>query len=326
MVSLVGRPRELLHPLLQPGRRVLALTAEPTAAADIRALLDARGFGASPVTVLADLGGADEVVAPADGRPHSRLAIIAIECRLDPRRGAPAARARPAGRRVRARRADHQAGGPRPRPGRPRPGPRPAAVGRGGRLGQRRHRVDARPPGQPGDRDRAARRPPGSHRPQRRRARRAGPVVVPAPPRRHWPGCPGRTRSSSAAASPPTASSPPAGTPCPTAAGWSRTRSPSRAERVLADWRGRLGGTLTRLGMERAETSALHRLAARAAGRPVVRPQAARPERAAGLESPPDPSHPPDPSQPPDPSHPSRPEQERPVTVHFVGAGPARLT
>jgi precorrin-6Y C5,15-methyltransferase (decarboxylating) len=83
VVSLVGRPRELLHPLLQPGRRVLALTAEPTAAADIRALLDARGFGTSPVTVLADLGSEQEVVAPADGRPHSRLAIVAIDCRLD---------------------------------------------------------------------------------------------------------------------------------------------------------------------------------------------------------------------------------------------------
>lgn len=86
VVSLVGRdrPLSLLHPLLQPGRRVLALVAEPTAAAEVRSLLDARGFGASPVTLLADLGGPGEVVAPADGRPHSRLAILAIECRLDP--------------------------------------------------------------------------------------------------------------------------------------------------------------------------------------------------------------------------------------------------
>ncbi|HEY6310438.1 MAG TPA: precorrin-6y C5,15-methyltransferase (decarboxylating) subunit CbiE [Streptosporangiaceae bacterium] len=83
VVSLVGRPRELLHPLLQPGRRVLALTAETTAATSIQALLSARGFGTSPVTVLGDLGSEQEVVAPADGRPHSRLAIIAIECRLD---------------------------------------------------------------------------------------------------------------------------------------------------------------------------------------------------------------------------------------------------
>jgi precorrin-6B C5,15-methyltransferase / cobalt-precorrin-6B C5,C15-methyltransferase len=83
VVSLVGRPRELLHPLLQPGRRVLALTAEPSAAADIRVLLGGRGFGGSPVTVLADLGGPDEMVALADGQPHSRLAVLAIECRLD---------------------------------------------------------------------------------------------------------------------------------------------------------------------------------------------------------------------------------------------------
>jgi precorrin-6Y C5,15-methyltransferase (decarboxylating) len=83
VVSLVGRPRELLHPLLQPGRRVLALVAAETAAAEVRALLDGRGFGGSAVTLLADLGGADEVVRPADARPHSRLAILAIECRID---------------------------------------------------------------------------------------------------------------------------------------------------------------------------------------------------------------------------------------------------
>jgi precorrin-6Y C5,15-methyltransferase (decarboxylating) len=84
VVSLVGRPAELLHPLLQPGRRVLVLTAEPKAAAAIRALLDARGFGASPVTVLADLGGPREFVGPPGDGPHSRLAIVAVVCRLDP--------------------------------------------------------------------------------------------------------------------------------------------------------------------------------------------------------------------------------------------------
>jgi precorrin-6Y C5,15-methyltransferase (decarboxylating) len=83
VVSLVGRPRELLHPLLQPGRRVLALVAETTAAASVRALLEVRGFGGSPLTLLADLGGTEEVVRQADGTPHGRLAILAIECRLD---------------------------------------------------------------------------------------------------------------------------------------------------------------------------------------------------------------------------------------------------
>ncbi len=84
VVSLVGRPLSLLQPALQPGRRVLALTASTSAAGEIRALLDARGFGGSPVTVLADLGGPAEAVGPADGRPHSALAIVAIDCRLDP--------------------------------------------------------------------------------------------------------------------------------------------------------------------------------------------------------------------------------------------------
>jgi precorrin-6Y C5,15-methyltransferase (decarboxylating) len=84
VVSLVGRPRELLHPLLQPGRRVLALVAETTAARDVLALVRERGFGASQVTVLADLGADVEVVTRADGEPHSRLAILAIECRADP--------------------------------------------------------------------------------------------------------------------------------------------------------------------------------------------------------------------------------------------------
>jgi precorrin-6B C5,15-methyltransferase / cobalt-precorrin-6B C5,C15-methyltransferase len=84
VVSLVGRPIELLHPAIQPGRRILVLVSGSTAAADIRILLVARGFGASTVTVLADLGAAAETVHLADGRPHSRLAIVAVECSLVP--------------------------------------------------------------------------------------------------------------------------------------------------------------------------------------------------------------------------------------------------
>jgi precorrin-6Y C5,15-methyltransferase (decarboxylating) len=84
VISVVGRPLELLHPAVQPGRRVLVLVSEPTAAGDVRALLAARGFGASVVTVLADLGGRDESIRPADGQPHSRLAIAAVECVADP--------------------------------------------------------------------------------------------------------------------------------------------------------------------------------------------------------------------------------------------------
>lgn len=80
VVSLVGRPLGLLHPALQPGRRVLVLVGSSAAAAEIRTLLASRGFGGSAVTVLADLGSAAETVVPADDSPHSRLAIVAIEC------------------------------------------------------------------------------------------------------------------------------------------------------------------------------------------------------------------------------------------------------
>jgi len=83
VVSLVGRPHQLLRPLMQPGRRVLALVAQATGSEAVLSRLKDWGYGGSPVTVLADLGGADEVVAPASGQPHSRLAILAIECRLD---------------------------------------------------------------------------------------------------------------------------------------------------------------------------------------------------------------------------------------------------
>ncbi len=86
VITTVGRPLTLVHPALQPGRRLLVLVSEPTAAAEIRQLVCDRGFGASRLTVLADLGGPDESVYPTgdDEGPHSRLAIVAIECVSDP--------------------------------------------------------------------------------------------------------------------------------------------------------------------------------------------------------------------------------------------------
>ncbi len=84
VVSAVGRPLALVQPSLQPGRRLLVLVSEPTSAAEVRALLQDRGYGSSPVTVLADLGSARESIRPADDEPHSRLAIVAVECIPDP--------------------------------------------------------------------------------------------------------------------------------------------------------------------------------------------------------------------------------------------------
>ncbi len=59
-VSLCGRPLEPLAPLLQPNRRLLALSADETTPAQLAAYLAARGFGSSTLHVLEALGGPKE--------------------------------------------------------------------------------------------------------------------------------------------------------------------------------------------------------------------------------------------------------------------------
>ncbi|WP_239377086.1 precorrin-6y C5,15-methyltransferase (decarboxylating) subunit CbiE [Frankia sp. Cj5] len=86
VVSVVGRPLATLHPAVQPGRRVLVLAAEPHLAGAVCALLVERGFGPSAVTVLTRLGGPDERVVSGvaqewAGTDHDPLTIVAIECR-----------------------------------------------------------------------------------------------------------------------------------------------------------------------------------------------------------------------------------------------------
>jgi precorrin-6Y C5,15-methyltransferase (decarboxylating) len=88
IVSLVGRALELLHPHVQPGRRLLVLGSDGDTPAQVAALLTARGYGQSRVTVLGGLGGPDEsthsgTAAASDG-PGPALAITALECRADP--------------------------------------------------------------------------------------------------------------------------------------------------------------------------------------------------------------------------------------------------
>jgi precorrin-6Y C5,15-methyltransferase (decarboxylating) len=81
VVGLVGRPVELLHPHLTPGRRLLILGAAAAAVGDI---LSRRGYGTSRLTVLEQLGGAGERVTR--GTPTSSwgvsdpLTIVAVEC------------------------------------------------------------------------------------------------------------------------------------------------------------------------------------------------------------------------------------------------------
>ncbi|MGY1591067.1 precorrin-6y C5,15-methyltransferase (decarboxylating) subunit CbiE [Geodermatophilus sp. SYSU D00708] len=87
VVTLVGRPLELLHPHVQPGRRLLVLGSDGRTPAQVAALLTARGYGPSRVTVLGGLGGPDEVVRTGTAATWSQsapaLAVTAVECRAD---------------------------------------------------------------------------------------------------------------------------------------------------------------------------------------------------------------------------------------------------
>ncbi|WP_342642554.1 precorrin-6y C5,15-methyltransferase (decarboxylating) subunit CbiE [Rhodoligotrophos ferricapiens] len=60
IISLCGRPIEGLAPLLQTGRRLLALSADETTPAAVAGYLSQRGFGQSTIHVLERLGGKAE--------------------------------------------------------------------------------------------------------------------------------------------------------------------------------------------------------------------------------------------------------------------------
>ncbi len=85
-LSQVGRPLATLNAHLHDGARVLVLTSDGTTPAAIAALLTARGFGATRVSVLEHLGGALE--RRIDGRADAwhvpqtaALNVVALECR-----------------------------------------------------------------------------------------------------------------------------------------------------------------------------------------------------------------------------------------------------
>ena len=59
-ISLCGRPLEPLAPLLQPGRRLLVLSADETTPSALAVYLAGRGFGPSRMHVLEALGGPKE--------------------------------------------------------------------------------------------------------------------------------------------------------------------------------------------------------------------------------------------------------------------------
>ncbi len=59
-LSLHGRPLALLHPAVQPGARILALSNDAGTAAQVADLLKTRGYGDSRLCVLEHLGGPKE--------------------------------------------------------------------------------------------------------------------------------------------------------------------------------------------------------------------------------------------------------------------------
>src|SRR3546814_270985 len=59
-LTLHGRPLSLLHPYIQPGARLLILSEDATTPAAVAALLAARGYGESRLSVLEHLDGPRE--------------------------------------------------------------------------------------------------------------------------------------------------------------------------------------------------------------------------------------------------------------------------
>jgi precorrin-6Y C5,15-methyltransferase (decarboxylating) len=88
-ISFCGRPIEPLAPLLQPGARILALSADATTPAALAAFLRSRGFGPSVLHLLEALGGPREQIrtGPADGfdlGAVDALNLVAIEVAAAP--------------------------------------------------------------------------------------------------------------------------------------------------------------------------------------------------------------------------------------------------
>ncbi len=63
VLSLHGRPTDLIRPHLHAGRKILALTSDGKGPGEIAALLQNSGFGSSELTVLEALGGPNEKVS-----------------------------------------------------------------------------------------------------------------------------------------------------------------------------------------------------------------------------------------------------------------------
>lgn len=89
VVSAVGRDVRRLASVLYPGVRVLVLSSGGSTPAQVAELLAARGFGASRLSVLADLGSPGESVASAVAAQWNpaveppALTVVAVQVRTD---------------------------------------------------------------------------------------------------------------------------------------------------------------------------------------------------------------------------------------------------
>jgi len=89
VVSLVGRPLELLVPYVTPGRRLLVLGSDGSTPAAIAGCLTRHGYGASRLTALALLGGSAERTFPGIAAVWAHedtdpLVVTAVEVAADP--------------------------------------------------------------------------------------------------------------------------------------------------------------------------------------------------------------------------------------------------
>jgi len=88
VISLVGHPLELVHPHIQPGRRLVVLSWGAHTPAEVAAVLTDRGYGGSRFTVLEQLGSPDERVRAAVASEWAgevdALNVIGIECAAGP--------------------------------------------------------------------------------------------------------------------------------------------------------------------------------------------------------------------------------------------------
>jgi precorrin-6B C5,15-methyltransferase / cobalt-precorrin-6B C5,C15-methyltransferase len=88
-VSLHGHAIDLIRPLLQPRRRVLALTSDGDGPNAVAELLTSIGFGASKLTVLEALGGPDERIRSATAQAFglkevNALNVLALQIESSP--------------------------------------------------------------------------------------------------------------------------------------------------------------------------------------------------------------------------------------------------